>query len=174
MTKVTGASGKGFSAEVAIEGLPGTLAALKAFEPQVLRAMNREIRTVTRSFMGAAESNFAATGGGGGYRPSSSTRGKRVGMRVTAIGSTGSSGSDWSQRGALSAILEFYGKVQPGQTTRAQSCTKTLNERYGQPGRFLWSAWDSQKATAIPRIEAAVRTAEKQLQQTLDAQGVGY
>ena len=97
-----------------------------------------------------------------------------IGAEVVAIGSApGDSGSEWSQEGRLSAILEFYGKVG-AKSDQARTCTATLNSRYGTPGRFLWSSWDEQKGSSVPRIEAAVREAEKQLQATLDAQGVSY
>jgi len=161
------------SLEISIKGLDQTVAALKAFEPDVLKAMNREIRGVVNVLRGAATGKYSATGGGAGYALRSSSRGKKVGMRVTAIHSTGSSGSAWSSEGRLSAILEFYGKAG-SKSQQAQTCTATLNARYGQPGRFLWSSWDEQKGSAIPAIEAAVRKAETQLQATLDAQGIGY
>jgi len=96
-------------------------------------------------------------------------------MKVTAVLSSGSSGSAWSTEGRLSAILEFFGHNQPGRTKRARSCTATLNSRYGGPGRFLWSAWDSVGGkSVVPRIEAAVHNAETQLQRALDAGGVSY
>ena len=172
--KVTGGAGKGFSAEVTISGLDETVALLKAFEPDVLKSMNREIRGVMNILKGAAEGKYSATGGGAGYAIRSSSRGKKVGMKVVAIGSSsGGSGSDWSQEGRLSAILEFYGKVG-AKSAQAITCTSTLNARYGQPGRFLWDSWDAQKGSAVSAIEAAVRKAETQLQATLDAQGVSY
>ena len=171
--KVTGAGGKGYSAECTIEGLPGTLAALKAFEPTILKEMNREIRGVMNVLKGAAEGKYSATGGSGGYVIRSSTRGKKAGMKVTAAMSGGESGSEWSSSGRLSAILEFYGKTS-AKCPQAITCTMTLNSRYGQPGRFLWDSWDAQKGSAIPAIEAAVHKAEAQLQESLDAQGIAY
>jgi len=161
------------SLEIAINGLDQTVAALKAFEPDLLKSMNREIRGIVNVLKGAAEAKYSATGGGAGYAIRSSSRGKKVGMRVMAINSTGSSGSAWSTEGRLSAILEFYGKAG-SKSQQAQTCTATLNARYGAPGRFLWSAWDEQKGSAVPAIEAAVHKAETQLQASLDAQGIGY
>jgi hypothetical protein len=176
MTGVSGkvtAGGKGFSAEIVVEGLEPLRAALKEFEPKLLKTMDREIRAVARGVTSKADANWTRTGSTPIYKIRSSSRGKRVGVRILIPGGASHASNDWSEPSVLGAILEFFGKVGT-KTAQAASCLQTLNERYGEPGRFLWSAWDDSKDFAMDAIEASVRRAERDLQSELDRRGVSY
>jgi len=71
-------------------------------------------------------------------------------------------------RGA--SILEFAGKTnQYTHTDRGRTLVNTLNERYGQPGRLLWQAWDEHSEAVQAKVVAIVHDAEAALQRLLDA-----
>lgn len=152
------AGGKGYSAELTVDGIEGMIAALKEFEPKALRRMNLAIKT--------SLSPVASTAGASGppsaehkYVIRNSSRGKKVGTKVVAAGKN-------------DAIFEFAGKPGNVKTSQGAGLIRWLNDRYGSPGRFLWAAWDAHKGTVIPAVEAAIREAERELQAAMDRQGV--
>ena len=61
-----------------------------------------------------------------------------------------------------------------GATPQARGLIESLNRRYGQPGRFLWAAWDKTGKDVLDRIRTAMLEAERDLQATLDSAGEDY
>ncbi len=71
-------------------------------------------------------------------------------------------------RGA--AIVEFAGDRNPhGKTPRGRTLIETLNERYGEPGRVLWQAWDDRQQFVLWAVRRLVEAAETTLQTEFDA-----
>lgn len=155
---------------IRIDGVKETIKALGVFEPEVKKAMNKEIRKSLAQVRNVAKGKYpqgawsvrlnnkkllgsiAATAGGGGW--------------TTSLKDT--------PPGTRAGVLEFIGSKYSGNDPQVSGLIKSLNARYGQPGRFLWSAWDQVGAKALEDIKAAVLKAERDLQASLDSAGEGY
>jgi len=164
-SKITTSEGRGLSSEIRVEGLDSTLAALRAFQPDVLKAMNERIRAALTRVMRRADSSGPEQVKGG-YVIRSSSRGKRAGMRIVA-----------QSRDA--AIFEFAGtrglsRMGGPITPQGAAMVRWLDRDFGKPGRILWAAWDREEAATLREVKDAIHDAERQLQRHLDATGVGY
>lgn len=159
--KVTGAGGRGFSAEIRIEGLEDTIGALRALEPDVLKALRSEIKEAIRD-VGREASSAGPPGHSLKYYVRDSIRGKRVGARL------GADDRDTS-------IFEFAGTRMRSRaggpiTPQGAAMVRWL-EGFGSPGRFMWAAWDRRRSVFEAELKAAIGRAERTLQDRLDRAG---
>jgi hypothetical protein len=164
--KVVGAGGTGFSAEVRIEGLEETVAALRALAPEVQRGFLRSLKTVGDALKADADA-AAPAHAKGGYVVKLKQRGKQVGVKVAArAGSTA---------GRNAAIFEFAGarglSKTGGPITGQGAAMVRWLDGYGRPGRFLWGSWDRHKAEAEAAVRGAMAEAERIIQEKLAAAG---
>ena len=159
------------TSNVKIVGVAETVAALRVFTPDLLKGMNAEIRRSLKPVRARAQGKFPD-----GQWSININQKKILGSIAATSGGVGGLKSRWgdSAPGIKAAIFEFAGSVQGGQTPQAQGLIRSLTERYGQPGRFLWSAWDELGAGVLQNIEEAVHRAERELQANMDAAGEGY
>lgn len=156
------------TATIDIKGVKQTVTALKAFTPEIHKALNKTIRQALATTRVAASSRYP--GGAWGVRINT----KRI---LGSVGTTGGAlGSNWAESspGVKAAIFEFAGSTQPGMTPQARAMIESLNSRYGKPGRFLWDAWDETGHVALERIRIAVKEAERELQAHLNATGEAF
>ena len=151
--KVSG-GGRGFSSEIRVTGIEDTVAALRRLEPDVLRAMQREIREALTKVKAAAAGSAPAPALGT-YVIRSSMRGKKAGMRLMA-------GDKYT------AIFEF-GPITP----QGAAMVRWL-DGFGAPGRFLWAAWDARKGEFEAELKAAIGKAERELQSALGRAGEAF
>ena len=155
---------------IRITGVKQTMAALKAFEPDVYKAMRKTIRTRLRSVAKGATGRYA-----GKYSVSIRDAGKNPGGSITGVMGPQKSRNDWSSPQTRAVIFEFAGKRSRGKTPGAAAAIAAFQSRYGAPGRFLWEEWDSQGGQQIAEeVGAEIRDAERILQAKLDAAGEGY
>ena len=162
--KVTGASGKGFSADIRVEGLEQTIAALRALEPEALKRMNKTIRASLTKVKSAASAS-GPPGHRMSYRIRASSRGKRTGMSLRAADKE-------------TSIFEFAGTKGRSRsggpiTPQGAAMVKWL-DGFGKPGRFMWDAWDKHKSVFERDLKAAIGEAEHAVQAKLDAAGERY
>lgn len=155
---------------IEVTGIRGTVRALKAFTPEMHKALNKTIRTALNDVKAGAEGRYPK----GAWVVRINTR-NMLGSIRTAPGTVGDAKS-WGETspGVRAAIFEFAGKYQPGATPQAKAMIASLNARYGSPGRFLWDAWDDRGKAALDTIKQAVLTAERNLQAELDAAGESF
>jgi len=134
---------------------------LSQFDPQLRRELNKRLRKaadVVRAEASATVRSRATTHSRSSRRTASSYRVQVRAKGIRVIGST---------PGA--AILEFAGKASgEGRTARGRTLIRTLNERYGQPGRVLWAAFDRHKEQVEADVREAVAWAEEQIQRVVD------
>lgn len=161
---------------IQILGVKATVAALRAFEPDLLKSMNAEIRDSLKVIEEGAKSRYPK--GAWSLRLNAK---KILGTIVAAGGGMSvdaykASRSSWSKSpaGKRAAIFEFAGSRGPGKTPQAQGLIQSLNDRYGAPGRFLWSSWDARGGWVLGQIEESVKRAERDLQANLDSAGERY
>lgn len=164
-SKVRNERGRGFSAEVRIEGLEETVAALRAFEPDALKAMQKEIREEAWKVARLATSRFSRTGHSGSYAVRSSYRGKRTGMSIRAVDKE-------------TSIFEFAGTKGRSRTggpitPQGMAMIRWLYT-FGRPGRFLWGAYDATKDEFNAQLKRSIDKAERELQRHLDSVGEAY
>lgn len=160
--KVSGAGGRGFSAEIRIEGLEQTLGVLRAIEPEVLKRLQAQIKESAEKVTKGAAMEFAMTGHGmGTYKMRNTTRGKKTGLRIFA-------------KGKDEAIFEFAGTRGGPYTPQGAGLVDWLSRRFGKPGRFLWNEWDRQKAEFERDLRSAMDEAEAHIQSHLNAIGETY
>jgi len=154
-------------AGIRITGIKQTMAALKAFEPDVYKALRKTIRTRIQSVGRGASGRY-----GGKYRVSIRDAGKNPGGSITAVAGPRSGQNDWSSPATRAVIFEFAQNAsRPGMWAAIQS----FESRFGKPGRFLWAEWDAQGGERISDEAAAeIRDAERILQAKLDAAGEAY
>ncbi len=154
---------------IRITGVAKTVKALREIEPEVAKRMNTTIRKALSVTSAGAKQRYPK----GAWSVNINTKkilgsiSARSGLRLD---------NDWgnSAPGVKAAIFEFAGSRQPGRTPQARGLIKSLTERYGQPGRFLWDSWDDTGKEALNTIEQAIRSAERELQMKLDAAGETY
>jgi hypothetical protein len=132
-----------FGAEVVIHGLDAVRNALEEIGPEVRRAFDRELRQAVTTVARATAAGYQVKRRGSAYRIANRTRG--------------------------AAILEFAGKVNPqGTCPQGASLIRTLDEKYGRPGRVLWESWDTMQPWVIDRVRQIVDDAEL----TIESAGV--
>ena len=163
--KATGTGGRGFSAEIRVEGLEQTIAVMRSIAPEALKVLTSTMRKAGSRVAASAHGRFAATGHPGGsyiVRQSLLSR-SRPGMRVIA--------TDYN-----AAVFEFAGtrmmaKGGSGPITPQGAAMVAWLQGFAKPGRFLWGAWDAQKGVFEAELKSDMATAEKVLQAKLDASG---
>jgi hypothetical protein len=155
---------------IEVKGVRETIRALKAFEPEIGKELNKVIRTALNDVKAGAQGRYP--------KGSWSVRINQKNLLGTIRTSPGTVGDakSWGDAspGVRAAIFEFAGKYQSGQTPQAKAMIKSLNERYGSPGRFLWDAWDASGEPALAKIREAMLDAERRLQAELDAAGESF
>jgi hypothetical protein len=130
--------------------------ALAEVDPKLRRDFEKHLRTRLRVVAGAAGakvSSRATTSRGGGtadaYRVA--TRRNLFQIKNRTVGA---------------ALLEFAGKVNPqGKTPQGAALIRTLQERYGPPGRIAWATWDAQRGDVVRDLRVIVADAERELEQ---------
>ena len=148
-----------------VVGVPQTRALLARFEPDLMKRLDSRLGAVTRDIKAGAQARFERTGASGtAYRVRSRSSVGRFSKSVTTVPGSVPAGEKWSSEpGVLAAIFELMNAVrdaQPQNVERTRSLIRTLNERYGTPGRFLWETWDERGEGALKEVEAAVREVE--------------
>lgn len=157
-------------ANIQIQGVRQTVNALIAFEPALKDRLNDEIKVALRNVSDRARSKYPKGSWG-----VSVTRKKILGSVYARSGRRGDRWGDSSTApGVRAAIFEFAGSRGEGTTPQARGMIRSLNERYGSPGRFLWSSWDELGRGVLLDIQMSVREAERDLQATLDRAGESY
>lgn len=155
---------------VRIDGVKQTIAALRAFTPEVERVLDEQIKDSLRATEAAARAWYPR----GSWVVGRSKK-KMLGY-VAARAGGGSSKKSWGTGppGRRAAIFEFIGTGYAGDRPQVLGLIKSLQGRYGSPGRFLWAAWDATGSDVLERIEESVLGAERVLQAHLDAAGEVY
>lgn len=133
---------------------------LRIVEPELAKEMTvrfreagsviaREARAKTPRRTGASRRSIRVYQGG--KKIGSGSRGRRrlAGFRVI-------------QRAKGGSIIEFA-KNAPSGKKQAISLVKNLSAKYGEPGRFMWAAYDRNKAEVDGKFQSAVRDAEAKL-----------
>lgn len=168
----TSVAGVGYSAEIQIHGLRETLEALKAFEPEVHKALRKSMKEAVRPI-----ASMAAGRSGGTYGTQVRASGRPLVSVFAKVGPMANK-NDWSSPATKAVIMEFAQKAvykQGPKTGQPYPQGESLIGNYdafGKPGRFLWDAWDSGAgAQAMADIERSVTEAERELQAMLDAAG---
>lgn len=121
--------------------LSATLAVLKTWDADLARELNAEMKAAMQEVADTARARFpSASGEGrGGFKVKKSKA--KIGYTALSVTKAG-------------VILEFAGKLSPGGLKpRGASLIRNLNDRYGSPGRFLWSTWDELGAYEMQRVE---------------------
>lgn len=156
------------SSNIQINGVKETVEALRAFEPELRKRLNKEIRAALNLVKHGAESRYPK----GAWRIKIST--KNILGSITTQAGTREKVWGNSSAGVRAAIFEFAGSVQEGRTPQAKAMIASLNARYGGTGRFLWDAWDDNARAVLTDIKLSVEAAERDLQASLDAAGESY
>lgn len=153
---------------IQITGVKQTVAALQAFDPEIKKVLTSQIRESLTKTRTRAIGKYPR----GAW--SININQKKILGSISAR--SGARAPRWgdSDPGVRAAIFEFAGSQQPGRSPQARAMVASLNARYGQPGRFLWAAWDETGADVLDDIRTAVSRAERELQARLDAIGEGY
>lgn len=125
--------------------------ALAEVDPKLRRDLDKHLkarlRLVARAAAGKVQSRSGETAGA--YRVA--TRRNLYQIKNRTVGA---------------ALLEFAGKVNPqGNSPQGASLIRTLNERYGAPGRIAWATWDAQRADVTRDLRTIVADAERELEQ---------
>lgn len=160
-------AGKGTGSNIQIDHVKATITALKDFEPDLYKKLNTQIRRELGVIKNIAKGKY----------PKGEWQVQINAKRILGSIRTRPGSSDPRQRwgdsdpGVRASIFEFAGSRTTGDTPQAAGLIASLTRRYGQPGRFLWSAWDEKGKSAITNIERAVKSAERELQARLDARG---
>jgi hypothetical protein len=153
---------------IRIDGVRETINALRDFEPQLKKVLDTEIKQALQATREAAKARYPR-----GSWIVGLSRKKLLGFITTGKGQKAARWGD-SAPGIRAAIFEFAGRPGPGKTPQAKGMIASLTRRYGEPGRFLWDAWDSKGEAALSDIKGAVEKAERDLQARLDMKGVSY
>jgi hypothetical protein len=168
-SKVVGVGRGGFSAELRVDGLEETMAALRALAPEVDKGFKRKFRLIGTRLAGEAE-GMSPVNAHGGYGSRLTIRGKRVGLKIFAKAG--------SPAGKNAAIFEFAGtRMQSkdgGPITGQGAAMVRWLDGYAKPGRFLWYAWDSNREVVRSEIADAMLEVERVVQEKLDAAGETY
>lgn len=154
---------------IEIRGVRATRNALQDFSPDIKRRMDATIRAALRETRDAAISRYPT-----GDWVVRVNRRNLLGVIAARAGTGRASTFSASGGGVRAAVFEFAGKYQDGRTPQARGLIDSLNRRYGQPGRFLWDAWDATGEHVLTTIREAVLQAEAELQARLDAAGETY
>jgi hypothetical protein len=157
------------NSSIGVDGIKGTMRALEAFAPEINKRLKKDIRRALNDTKIRAQAKYP----NGAYSVVINRK-KPLGSVMASAGRR--IDDDWgaSDDGVRAAIFEFAGSNQEGRTPQARGLIKSLNTRYGQPGRFLWAAWDETGKDVLDRIRTSMLEAERDLQRKLDAEGQAY
>lgn len=155
-----------------IYGVDETMKVLKSVDKDLAKELNKKFVAAGRIVANAARPRYPRrTGaarrsvrvyqGGRNIR-----RGGGVGMRNRRTVRLAGFRVEQQSRGG--SIIEFA--AQSRGSARGKTLAKTLNAKYGSPGRFLWQAMDENKAEVSALSNQAVRDAEAKLNQRLGVQ----
>lgn len=154
---------------VRITGVKQTIAALRAFEPEIEDALGKQIKEALRATEREAKAIYPR-----GAWTVGRTRKKLLGYVAARAGGTRARSWGDSAPGIRAGIFEFIGTQYSGDRPAVLKTIESLNARYGSPGRFLWEAWERTGQGILDEIKESVQAAEKELQSRLDAAGVSY
>ena len=154
---------------IEIQGLRQTVKALEAFTPEIHKRLNDSIKDALRYTQSVAQGIYPK----GAWSVTVNKRSLLGQIKARGGGSKADSWGD-SSPGTRAAIFEFIGSRYSGDRPQVLNTIKSLNERYGEPGRFLWAAWDKTGKGVMLDIKLSVEAAERDLQATLDASGESY
>lgn len=134
---------------IEVKGIEQEIRRLQLFSEDVQKGVRDEVRPHMRAVArgaGARVNRRRVTG--------ETAAGYRVSMTKNA----------WKIRNATASgmILEF---AAAPQSVQGQHLVATLNERFGKPGRLLWSEFDRQK----PELDAAVKQAVARAEERANA-----
>ena len=182
---VTGA--EGFGLKTSIYGYNSMKRELKNFDPELRKAMDREIRgtmtgivTRARSMVPDQPLSGWRTGGSGvwssrlGWDPSGIKSG--IVIRQGGKRSKGSATSSaWSikngggKKTAAGAVYELAGRKSTGKGPAGQSFISALSAAGGRPSRLIWRAWDDMggEARVTQEILGIVGVYETLLEQSI-------
>lgn len=154
---------------IGITGVGGTVRAIREFEPEIKKRLDRTIRQALNKTRDGARSRYPK--GDWVVRVN-----KKNLLGAIAARGGGGRAERWgdSAPGTRAAIFEFVGSRTSGSTPQVRGLINSLNRRYGSPGRFLWDAWDATGERALETIRVGVMQAESELQSKLDAAGEAY
>ena len=157
---------------VEVSGLTETRALLKQFEPDLLKRLDLRLTVVARDLKSGAQSNLEKTGvSGSAYTIRTRNRVSGFSKSVKADFGSVAPREKWSSDpSVLAAIFEFANGVRdarPQNVQRTKSLIATLNARYGEPGRFLWAAWDERKVAALASVDAEIKAVEAEYTERL-------
>lgn len=157
----------GTGSNIQILHVKETITALKDFEPDLYKKLNTQIRRELNVIKNITKGKYPK----GEWQVQINTK-RILGSIRTRPGSSNPK-QRWGEAdpGVRASIFEFAGSRTMGETPQAAGLIDSLTRRYGQPGRFLWSAWDEKGKTAIANIERSVKAAERELQLRLDERG---
>lgn len=164
-------AGNSLDLEFQIGGYREVLDAIRATQPDIKKEMDKEIRKNLNKIRDRAKSKYP--------------KGEYVSRinKKSLFGSVGPKpgGVRWEKQaldelpsGVRAAVLEFIGSKYSGERPQVKGLIDSLNNRYGQPGRFLWQSVDEVGDEALAGIRSAVLRAEGQLQAKIDAAGDQY
>jgi hypothetical protein len=118
---------------------------LKLFAPDLKKELDKRLRKIGNAI--AKDAKGRTPQRTGRARASIKTRVRNRGddLIVSVMGRT--------------QLLEF---AENGHSPQGKSLVQTLDSRYGQPGRFLWDAYDRNKPE--PEIEQAIREVSREFE----------
>lgn len=154
---------------IEVYGVKQTIAAMEQFAPEIRKRMNKEIRQQLAFTQARARSLYPH----GAWQIVINKK-RLLGSIQTAPGTLNRKKWGESDPGARAAIFEFVGSQTEGDTPQVQGLIKSLNARYGEPGRFLWEAWDETGRSVLSNIRTSVLAAERDLQAKLDSIGESH
>jgi hypothetical protein len=156
--------------EFNIGGYSEVMNAIRQTEPAIKKKMDKQIRDALNITKKVAKSTYPA----GDWVVKINKKSLFGSIQTTPGSAYGVDSWANAPAGAKAAIFEFIGTKYSGDRSQVLGTIKSLNDRYGQPGRFLWGAWDYVGDEVLDRIGNAVKQAERELQASLDAAGESY
>lgn len=162
---------------IQILGVKQTVAALKAFAPDLYDRMNADIKAALDRTREGAKGEFPD-----GSWSIRITKKNLLGTITTGRGVRNDKHWSQSSPGVKAAMWEFLGSTGMANTpdrrkAQVKGLIETLNARYGDVaggGRLLWDAWDRTGDRVLMDIRQSVFDAEKKLQRRLDAAGEAF
>jgi hypothetical protein len=156
---------------IEVRGVRETISALVAFEPEIKKGLDKTIRAALRQTRDRARLLYPQ-----GDWVVRVNKKNLLGTIAARGGQGGDSKRSWSElpSGARAGLFEFIGSSYAGSRPQVLGLISSLNARYGQPGRFLWSAWESTGEDVLTTIRDAALNAQARLQANLDAAGEAY
>lgn len=156
---------------IEVTGLRETLWAMQAFDPEAKKALRKVIREALTITYRGAKSEY----GEGSWRVSVFSRNQKTGISVgsiTAQGGTRRNPWNTSDPGVRASIFEFAGTKSRSDRPQVANMVKSLEDRYGGTGRFLWDAWDNKGGSSkLNDITREIKAAETRLQSMMDSAG---